>query len=173
MEKIIPIWRFHFQFFVERKGLWGYVDGSAIPPDASKAKDEAAKAAVTQAAAQWRVNNARVVSWILGSVNTNIGIPMRGLHTTKEMWDYLEKVYQQSNLARKFQIEYDMFSYEQGEKTIQEFYAGFMDLWAEYEFASIGNMTTACIQSLKTIYDEMKVMQFLMKLRSDYDITRG
>lgn len=128
---------------------------------------------MTQAAAQWRVNNARVVSWILGSVNTNIGIPMRGLHTAKQMWDYHEKVYQQSNLARKFQIEYDMFRYEQGEKTIQEFYAGFMDLWAEYEFASIGNMTTACIQSLKTIYDEMKVMQFLMKLRSDYDITRG
>ncbi|XP_058201772.1 uncharacterized protein LOC131316429 [Rhododendron vialii] len=99
---------------------------------------------------------------------------MRGLRTAKEMWDYLEKVYQQSNLARKFQIEYDMFSYEQGEKTIQEFYAGFMDLWSEYEFVNMGNMTTACcIQNLKTIYDERKVMQFLMKLRSDYENIRG
>ncbi|KAF7150151.1 hypothetical protein RHSIM_Rhsim02G0117000 [Rhododendron simsii] len=160
-------------FFVEGKGLWGYVDGSEIPPDASKAKDEAAKAAAIQAAAQWRVNNAKVVSWILGSVNTSIGIPMRGLRTAKEMWDYLEKVYQQSNLARKFQIEYDMFSFEQGEKTIQEFYASFMDLWAEYEFVNMGNMTTACcIQNLKTIYDERKVMQFLMKLRSDYENIR-
>ncbi|KAF7121356.1 hypothetical protein RHSIM_Rhsim13G0148200 [Rhododendron simsii] len=171
--KNYSVWRFHFQFFVEGKGLWGYVDGSEIPPDASKAKDEAVKAAV-QAAAQWRVNNAKVVSWILGSVNTSIGIPMRGLRTAKEMWDYLEKVYQQSNLARKFQIEYDMFSFEQGEKTIQEFYAGFMDLWAEYEFVNMGNMTTACcIQNLKTIYDERKVMQFLMKLRSDYENIRG
>ncbi|KAF7143373.1 hypothetical protein RHSIM_Rhsim05G0013600 [Rhododendron simsii] len=172
--KNYSVWRFHFLFFVEGKGLWGYVDGSEIPPDASKAKDEAAKAAAIQAAAQWRVNNAKVVSWILGSVNTSIGIPMRGLRTAKEMWDYLEKVYQQSNLARKFQIEYDMFSFEQGEKTIQEFYAGFMDLWAEYEFVNMGNMTTACcIQNLKTIYDERKVMQFLMKLRSDYENIRG
>lgn len=172
--KNYSVWRFHFQFFVEGKGLWGYVDGSEIPPDASKAKDEAAKAAAKQAAAQWRVNNAKVVSWILGSVNTSIGIPMRGLRTTKEMWDYLEKVYQQSNLAHKFQIEYDMLSYEQGEKTIQEFYAGFMDLWAGYEFVNMGNMTTACcIQNLKTIYDERKVMQFLMKLRSDYENIRG
>ena len=105
----------------------------------------------------------------LGSVDTNIGIPMRGLLPAKEIWDYLEKVYQQSNLARKFQIEYDLFCYEQGEKGIQESYAGFMDMWAEYEFVNMANMTNACcMKSLKIIYDERKVMQFLMKLRSDY-----
>lgn len=154
------IWRFHFQFFVQGKGLWGFVDGSEIQPEASKTKE----------ANQWTVNNAHVVSWILGSVDTSIGIPMRGLNTARAMWDYLAKVYQQSNLARKFQIEHDISVYEQGEKRVQEYYAGFMDLWAEYEFVNTGNMTTACcIKSLKALYDERQVMQFLMKLRPDYE----
>ncbi|XP_058217973.1 uncharacterized protein LOC131328986 [Rhododendron vialii] len=162
--KNYSIWRFHFQFFVEGKGLWGYVDGTEAIPNATDVKKTN----------EWKVNNAKVVSWILGSVDTNIGLPMRGLRTAKEMWDYLEKVYQQSNLARKFQIENDIFYYDHGEKSIQEYYAGFMDLWAEYEFVNLANMTNACcIQSLKNVYDERKVMQFLMKLRSDYENIRG
>lgn len=56
-------------------------------------------------------------SW---SVDANIGIPMRGFKTAEEMWNYLDRVYQHSNLARKFQIVNDMFCYNQGEKKIQE-----------------------------------------------------
>ncbi|KAK3027747.1 hypothetical protein RJ639_042487 [Escallonia herrerae] len=63
------------------KGLWGYVDGSEPQPAAIQVKE----------AVQWKVNNAKVISWILGSVDTSIGVPMRGLHTAKDMWEYLEK----------------------------------------------------------------------------------
>lgn len=111
------------------------------------------------------MNNAKIVSWILGSVDTNIRIPMRGFRTIKEMGEYLEKVYQQSNLARKYQIEHDIFKYSQKEWNIQEYYARLMDLQTEYELASIGNVSeTCCLRSLKAIYEERKVMQFLMKL---------
>ncbi|KAK3041741.1 hypothetical protein RJ639_000665 [Escallonia herrerae] len=116
--KNYSIWRFHFQYFVEGKGLWGYVDGSGPQPAAIQVKE----------AAQWKVNNAKVISWILGYVDTSIGIPMRGLHTAKDMWEYLEKLYQQSNFSRK---------------------------------------------APKDINDERKVMQFLMKLRPDYEIVRA
>lgn len=34
---------------------------------------------------------------------------MQGFRTAVKMWKYLEKAYQQSNLARKFQIENDIF----------------------------------------------------------------
>ncbi|KAK2966046.1 hypothetical protein RJ640_001980 [Escallonia rubra] len=162
--KNYSIWRFHFQYFVEGKGLWGYVDGSETQPAAIQVKE----------AAQWKVNNAKVISWILGSVATSIGIPMRGLHTAKDMWEYLEKVYQQSNFSRKFQVEHDIFIYGQGEKSIQDYYAGFMNLWTEYEFVTMGKITTACcLRALKDINDERQVMQFLMKLRPDYEIVRA
>lgn len=116
--KNYSIWRFHFQYFVKGKGLWCYVDGS-VPKPSDEGKD----------LQQWSTDNAKVITWILGSVDMSIGIPMRGFDTAKEMWDYLEKVYQQSNHTRKFQIEYDIFNYSQGERNIQEYYAGFMTLW--------------------------------------------
>ncbi|KAK2966538.1 hypothetical protein RJ640_002998 [Escallonia rubra] len=162
--KNYSIWRFHFQYFMEGKGLWGYVDGSEPQPAAIQVKE----------AAQWKINNAKVISWILGSVDTSIGIPMRGLHTAKDMWEYLEKVYQQSNFSRKFQVEHDIFIYGQGEKSIHDYYAGFMNLWTEYEFVTMGKITTACcLRALKDINDERKVMQFLIKLRPDYEIVRA
>ena len=37
--------------------------------------------------------------------------------SSREMWDYLKKVYNQSNTAQRFQL---------------EFYSSFVNLWAEY-----------------------------------------
>ncbi|KAK3028508.1 hypothetical protein RJ639_038576 [Escallonia herrerae] len=153
----------HKKLGAKGKGLWGYVDGSEPQPAAIKVKE----------AAQWKVNNAKVISWILGSVDTSISIPMRGLHTAKDMWEYFEKVYQQSNFSLKFQVEHDIFIYGQGEKSIHDYYAGFMNLWTEYEFVTMGKITTACcLRALKDINDERKAMQFLMKLHPDYEIVR-
>ncbi|KAK3005406.1 hypothetical protein RJ639_016939 [Escallonia herrerae] len=112
------VWRFYFQYLVEGKVLWGYVDGSEPQPAAIQVKE----------GEQWKVNNAKVISGILGYVVTSIEIPMRGLYTAKDMWEYLEKVYQQSNFSLKFQVEHDIFIYGQGEKSIQYYYAGFMNL---------------------------------------------
>ena len=99
---------------------------------------------------------------------------MRGFCMAKQMWEHLEKVYQQSNLVRKFQIEYEISKYGQWERNIQEYYVGFMDLWTEYEIVSIGDVkTTCCLKSLKVTYEERKVMQFLMKLWPDYEVAQA
>lgn len=39
----------------------------------------------------------KIVSWILESIDKNIGIPMQGFRTTAKMWKQLEKVYHQFN----------------------------------------------------------------------------
>lgn len=81
-----------FQFFVEGKGLWGYIDGTEIRPDESESKKFK----------QWRFDNAKIISWILGSIDANIGIPIRGFKTAAEMWNYLERVRSTIKLAGKF-----------------------------------------------------------------------
>lgn len=72
------------------------------------------------------IHSAKLISWILESVDANIGIPMHGFRTIAGIWYYLAKVYPQSNLARKFQIKHDIFFYSQGKRKIQEYYAGFI-----------------------------------------------
>jgi hypothetical protein len=48
------------------------------------------------------------------------------------MWEYLKKVYYQHNNARRFQLENNIFNYSQSNLSIQEYYSGFQNLWAEY-----------------------------------------
>jgi len=42
---------------------------------------------------QWKVKDARVMSWILGSVDPLIVLNLRPYKTAKTMWEYVKKVY--------------------------------------------------------------------------------
>jgi hypothetical protein len=42
---------------------------------------------------QWKVKDARVISWILGSVDPLIVLNLRPYKTAKTMWEYVKKVY--------------------------------------------------------------------------------
>jgi hypothetical protein len=62
--------------------LWGQVDGS---DPASTEPTELTK---------WKVKDARVISWILGSIDPLIVLNLRTYNkTAKTMWEYLLKVY--------------------------------------------------------------------------------
>ncbi|XP_037496062.1 uncharacterized protein LOC105649547 [Jatropha curcas] len=80
----------------------------------------------------WKVRDARVMTWILGSVDPLIASNLRSSKTAKAMWDYLKKVYNQDNAARHFQLESDIANYSQGNLSIEEYYSGFQNLWAEF-----------------------------------------
>jgi hypothetical protein len=85
-------WEFQFQVFVTGKELWGHMNGSdPAPTDSTKLL-------------QWKVKDARVISWILGSVDPLIVLNLRPYKTAKTMWEYLKKVYYQDNNARRFQL---------------------------------------------------------------------
>jgi hypothetical protein len=42
---------------------------------------------------QWKVKDARVMSWILGSIDPLIVLNLRPYKTAKTMWEYVKKVY--------------------------------------------------------------------------------
>jgi hypothetical protein len=66
-------WEFHFRLFVMGKELWGQIDGSNPEPMEPK---ELAK---------WRVKDARVMSWILGSIDPLIVLNLWAYKTTETM----------------------------------------------------------------------------------------
>ncbi|KAJ0091188.1 hypothetical protein Patl1_13201 [Pistacia atlantica] len=66
-------WEFQFHLFVMGKELWGHIDGSnKAPTDVSKL-------------AQWQTKDARVMTWILGSVDPIIVLNLRPYKTAKSM----------------------------------------------------------------------------------------
>ena len=49
----------------------------------------------------WNTNNAKIITWINNSVDQSIGVHFARFNTAKEIWDYLSKLYIQSNFAKR------------------------------------------------------------------------
>jgi len=88
-------WEFQFKMFVKGKGIWGHVDGSSSKP-------------TTMAElAAWETLDAQSISWLLGSIEPLMVNNMRSFSTAKDMWDYLNSIFNQDHSAKRFQLELD------------------------------------------------------------------
>ncbi|KAF7140818.1 hypothetical protein RHSIM_Rhsim06G0128500 [Rhododendron simsii] len=129
-------WEFQFRMFVKGKELWGHIDESIPKPSQNAEK------------ARWESNDAKVITWILSSVDSKIVLNLRSYTCAKDMWAYLKKIYNKDNPARRFQLELDISEYSQGTMSIQEYYSGFINIWAEYKELVCANVS---IEGLKTL----------------------
>ncbi|KAF7144736.1 hypothetical protein RHSIM_Rhsim04G0131100 [Rhododendron simsii] len=89
------------------------------------------------------------------------------------MWTYLKKIYNQDNPTRRFQLELDMSEYSQGTMSIQEYYSGFINIWAEYKMLVYGNVLIEGLKTLQAVHEITQGDQFLMKLRHEYEPVRS
>lgn len=96
------------------KELSGHVDGTVLKPTIDTVSSD------TKKIGQWDTDDAKIMSWILSSVEPHIVLHLRSCKTAKGMWDYLEKVYDQDNTACRYQLETDITVYSQGNKLVQE-----------------------------------------------------
>ncbi|XP_071718412.1 uncharacterized protein [Rutidosis leptorrhynchoides] len=149
-------WAFHFQIFVKGKDLWGHIDGSCPVPslDEDKNKTEQAK---------WEVNDAKVMAWILSSMESNIVLNLRPFKTAAQMWEHLKKLHSQNNTARRFQLEHEIDIIQQDSLSISDFYSCFMNLWAEYTDIVYSTLSPEGLISVQAIHKTTKRDQFLMK----------
>ena len=136
-------WAFHFQLLVKGKELWGHVDGNIPTPKSATEKSK------------WESKVAKIMSWILGSMEPHIILNLRPYRTSKAMWEYLKRIYTQNNSARRFQLEFEMANFSQGALSIEEFYSGFSNLWAEYTdivYSSVTvTVTVMCKECMKPV----------------------
>jgi len=112
-------WAFQFQIFVKGKELWGHIAGTNPAPDSEKEKEKYVK---------WEVKDAQIMSWILRSMEHSMLLNLKPYKSSREMWDYLKKVYNQSNTTRRFQLELELGQLSRGSMSIQEFYSSFVNL---------------------------------------------
>jgi hypothetical protein len=154
-------WEFQFKLFVMGKELWVHIDGSDPAP--TETKD----------LAKWNVKDAHVMSWILGSVDPLIVLNLRPYKSAKTMWEYLLKVYHQDNTARRFQLEYEIANYTQGNLSIEEYFSGFQNLLGEFSNMVYAKVPAASLSDVQAVYEQSKRDQFLMKLRHEFEVTRS
>uniref|UniRef100_A0A151UEC5 Uncharacterized protein n=1 Tax=Cajanus cajan TaxID=3821 RepID=A0A151UEC5_CAJCA len=154
-------WEFQFKMFVKGKGMWGHIDGSS-----TALTDNAALTA-------WETKDAQVISWILGSIEPQLVNNLRSFSNAKSMWDYLKQIYNQDNAAKRFQLELNIANYKQGDMSIQDYYSGFLNLWAEHSAILHSKVPTESLPAIHAVYEVSKRDQFLMKLRPEYEAARA
>ena len=147
-------WEFQFRMFVKGKELWGHLDGTLPAPAATDSEKLSA----------WITNDAKIISWILGSVEPHMINNLRSFGTGKEIWDYFRRIYSQNNSAQKFQVEMGIANYKQGNLSIEQFYTGFLNLWSEYTGIIYSKVPKESLTALYLIHAESQRDQFLMKL---------
>ncbi|XP_062170515.1 uncharacterized protein LOC133876245 [Alnus glutinosa] len=152
-------WEFQFWMFVKGKELWGHLDGSSTALTDSKELSS------------WEGRDVKISSWLLSSVEPYMVNNLRGFTTTKAMWDYLRRIYYQDNSARKFQLEFDIGNYRQGNLSIEQFYSGFINLWNDYFGFVHSQFPKEALAALQVVHFESQQDQFLMKLRPEFEST--
>ncbi|CAN0918191.1 Retrovirus-related Pol polyprotein from transposon RE1 [Linum grandiflorum] len=158
------IWSFHFRFFIEGKDLVDYLNGTAKKPTAD---------ASTAAQKTWKTNNARVFSWLLGSVDQNIALTLRTFDCAATVWDHLKKTYSQVNHSRVFEVEYELAKLTQGELDVRYFYNVAAQLWTEQDLISTSILDTAVNEGMKKERQRSRILQFLIKLRLEFESVRS
>ncbi|RVW35199.1 Retrovirus-related Pol polyprotein from transposon RE2 [Vitis vinifera] len=135
-----------FELFLKGKDLWGHIDGTDVekPSTFDKSQD-------VGFSSSWAVLDARIMSWLLGSVKPHIVTYLRPHRSAQSMWAYLKKVYHQDNDARRFQLEHAI--------------AMFQHVTADVPIAALS--------TIQTIHATTRRDQFLMKLRSEYESVRS
>ena len=154
-------WEFPFKLFVKGKELWGHIDGSVLAPQGA------------EALSKWEIHDARVMTWLLSSVESHLILNLRPYKTAAAMWTYLNTVYNQDNSAKRFHLEYEMANFTQGSLSIEEYFSGFQTLWADYCDIVYANVPTKTLSTVREVHATRKRDQFLMKLQPNFEITRS
>ncbi|CAN0873749.1 Retrovirus-related Pol polyprotein from transposon TNT 1-94 [Linum grandiflorum] len=136
-------------------------------------KEPAASDSNTTAVETWRTNNARVLSWLIGSVDPSIALTFRSFSTAADVWAHLKLVYSQVSTNRLFDLEYELANLVQGDKTINQYYMAASRLWTELDLLTTSTLTGAVGVAVLKDRRKMRILQFLMKLRPDFEAVRA
>lgn len=98
-------WAFHPKNFIEGQGMLGYLDGTTTKPVADSTGTTIVddKTIVT-----WNQRNAKVVTWILNSVDPSFTIALQAFTKASNMWAHLKKIYHQQNKAHRFHLDMEL-----------------------------------------------------------------
>jgi hypothetical protein len=83
--------------YVKGKGLWSHLDDVSMAPLETTDLDA------------WKTTYAKIITWILNTIDPQMINNLRPFSTPQEMWNYLKRIYNQYNAAKRcFQLELEI-----------------------------------------------------------------
>ncbi|CAN0840830.1 hypothetical protein LINGRAHAP2_LOCUS2944 [Linum grandiflorum] len=150
--------------FVEGKRLVSFLDGTAAKLVETTSKKEQA---------DWTANNAQVTSWLLAAVEPNIALSLRSFSSASAMWTHLGSLHSQQSASCQYEISHAIASLSQGDSDVSTYYQAALHLWTEEDMVSAALTKGVVPAAMITERQRLRLMQFLLKLNSDFESVRA
>ena len=155
------------QLLLKRK--LGFVDGSVTKSTTDETD-----------AAQWETCNNMVISWLHNNISDSVKRSVLFINLASEVWKQLERRFSLTNGSRKYKLSKDLFSLQQNELSISEYYTAMSSLWEEIDsmtvlpgVSTVNAEITALLKAIETMKEESKLFQFLNGLNDVYGPQRS
>ena len=153
-------WSQSVLMFISGKGKDDYLTSTDNPPSKSDPKYK-----------QWKSENHMVMSWLINTMNLEIGQNFMFYSTAKEIWDSVKETYSdQENTSELFKIKGVLHNLQQGETSVTEYYNVLTRYWHQLDMSE--TISWNC-QEDKKIYNNLvekeRIFKFLLGLNKDLD----
>ena len=120
----------------------------------------------------WNQNNTKVVTWIANSIEPQIAISLQSFTKAFEKWNHIKKLYHQTR-AIKFYPDTELAKYCQGDKSVEEFYTGFLTLWNEKDSMILAFVPSESASHVLSVQQEAQISQFHINLMPEFESVRA
>ncbi|KAK3035301.1 hypothetical protein RJ639_034824 [Escallonia herrerae] len=157
-------WAKSVMMFISGKGKDDYLTGTASPPQ----KDD-------PSFRMWKTENNMVMSWLIKTMDTEIGQNFLFYDTAYEIWMAAKETYSDNdNTAELFDIKGALHDLRQGEMSVTQYYNTLCHFWQQLDgFESLDWECTADASRYKKIIEKERIFKFLLGLDKSLDEVRG
>ena len=157
-------WSQSVLMFICGKGKDDYLTGEIAIPEKDDPKYKV-----------WKIENHMVMSWLINSMNNDIGENFLLYGTAKEIWEAARETYSSSdNTAELFEIEALLHDLRQGELSVTQYFNVLTRHWQQIDMFEVHSWKCADDTALyKKIVEQKRTIKFLLGLNKELDQVRS
>nr|GLL35841.1 hypothetical protein CK203_090719 [Ipomoea trifida] len=124
---------------------------------------------------KWKIENSMIMSWLINSMNNDIGEIFLLFETAQEIWDAAKETYSSSeNTSELFRVQSTLHDFRQGEQSVTQYYNTLTRYWHQLDlFETPSWKCPEDAAKYRQIMEQKKLFKFLLGLNEELDDVRG
>ncbi|RVW85170.1 Retrovirus-related Pol polyprotein from transposon TNT 1-94 [Vitis vinifera] len=116
-----------------------------------------------------------IMSWLINSMNNDIGENFLLFGTAKDIWDATKETYSSSeNISELFQVESALHDFRQGEQSVTQYYNTLTRYWQQLDlFETHSWKCSDDAATYRQIVEQKRLFKFFLGLNRELDDVRG
>ncbi|RVW34501.1 Retrovirus-related Pol polyprotein from transposon RE1 [Vitis vinifera] len=157
-------WSQSVLLFICGKGNDEYLTGEAAMPETTEPGFR-----------KWKIENSMIMSWLINSMNNDIGEIFLLFKTAKDIWDAAKETYSSSeNTSELFQVESTLHDFHQGEQSVTQYYNTLTRYWQQLDlFETHSWKCSDDAATYRKIMEQKRLFKFFLGLNRELDDVRG